>query len=250
MPLVSDDIPLLAESNYECPICHQPLIKYVKNTPVKKYKVVNIYPDNFSESNSEFSLIKKPQKVDAPSNKIALCCDHAEEYATEPTVEDYTKLKNLKDQLASTHHLLLDINDIALEDEIQDVLYGLAGITDDAKLIELPLEALHLNQKILPENHLLKNDEITRVLRYYNYINNIFSTMDRDGTGDFNLIASEVKLAYQKLDNGLLSQDEIVNGLAEWIKNKSGVGSKNMRACHIVVAFFIQNCEVFREISK
>lgn len=74
--------------------------------------------------------------------------------------------------------------------------------------------------------------------------------MDRDGTGDFNLIASEVKLAYQKLDNGLLSQDEIVNGLAEWIKNKSGVGSKNMRACHIVVAFFIQNCEVFREISK
>lgn len=107
MPLVSDDIPLLAESNYECPICHQPLIKYVKNTPVKKYKVVNIYPDNFSESNSEFSLIKKPQKVDAPSNKIALCCDHAEEYATEPTVEDYTKLKSLKDQLASTHHLLL-----------------------------------------------------------------------------------------------------------------------------------------------
>ena len=74
--------------------------------------------------------------------------------------------------------------------------------------------------------------------------------MDRDGTGDFNLIASEVKLAYQKLDNGLLSQDEIVNGLAEWIKNKSGVGSKNMRACHIVVAFFIQNYEVFREISK
>ena len=74
--------------------------------------------------------------------------------------------------------------------------------------------------------------------------------MDRDGTGDFNLIASEVKLAYQKLDNGLLSQDEIVNGLSEWIKNKSGVGSKNMRACHIVVAFFIQNCEVFREISK
>lgn len=112
MPLVSDDIPLLAESNYECPICHQPLIKYVKNTPVKKYKVVNIYPDNFSESNSEFSLIKKPQKVDAPSNKIALCCDHAEEYATEPTVEDYTKLKTLKDQLASTHHLLLDISQL------------------------------------------------------------------------------------------------------------------------------------------
>ena len=72
----------------------------------------------------------------------------------------------------------------------------------------------------------------------------------RFGTGDFDLIASEVATAYKKLDNGQLSQDEIVNQLAEWIKNKAGVGSKNMRACHIVVAYFIQNCEVFREISK
>lgn len=212
--------------------------------------MVRIYPDTFSGGDSEFAMIKKPQKVDAPSNKIALCCDHAEEYILEPTVEDYTKLRKIKDRIASTHLLRIDINEAALEDEIQDVLYGLAGITDETKLVELPLEALRLDQKILPENHLLKNDEMTRVLRYYNYIDNIFSTMARDGTGDFNLIASEVKVAYQKLDNGLLSQDEIVNELAEWIKNKSGVGSKNMRACHIVVAYFIQNCEVFHEISK
>lgn len=248
--VVSDDIPLLAEADYECPICHQPLVKYVKNTPVKKYEVVSIYPDTFSGGDSDFAMIKKPQKVDAPSNKIALCCDHAEEYILEPTVEDYTKLRKIKDRIASTHLLRIDINEAALEDEIQDVLYGLAGITDETKLVELPLEALRLDQKILPENHLLKNDEMTRVLRYYNYIDNIFSTMTRDGTGDFNLIASEVKVAYQKLDNGLLSQDEIVNELAEWIKNKSGVGSKNMRACHIVVAYFIQNCEVFHDISK
>lgn len=97
---------------------------------------------------------------------------------------------------------------------------------------------------------MLKNDEMTRVLRYYNYIDELFSAMDRDGTGDFDLITSEVETAYKKLDNGQLSQDEIVNALAEWIKNKSGVGGRNMRACHIVVAYFIQNCEVFREISK
>lgn len=249
-PVVSDDIPLLAEAGYECPICHNPLVEYAKNTPVKRYDVVKIFPEDTTPFASEFALIPRPKKIDAPTNKLALCRDHAEEYVLEPTADEYAKLREIKDRLAATYSLRVDINDAALEDEIQSVLYGLAGITDDTKLEELPMDALRLDEKILAENHLLKNDEMTRVLKYYNFIDDLFSAMDRDGTGDFELIASEVEVAYKKLDNGQLTQDEIVNQLAEWIKNKSGVGSKNMRACHIVVAYFIQNCEVFREISK
>ena len=249
-PIVSDDIPLLAEADFECPICHAPLVYFVKNTPVKKYEVVKIYPDDISAVASEFALIPKPKRLDAPGNRMVLCRDHAEEYAVEPTAEDYFRLRGIKDRLSSTYSLRVDINDATLEDEIQNVLYGLAGITDDTELEELPLDALRLDQKILPENRLLKNDETTRVLRYYNFIDDLFSAMDRDGTGDFDLIASEIEVAYKKLDTGQLSQDEIVDRLAEWIKNKSGVGNRNMRACHIVVAYFIQNCEVFREISK
>ncbi len=88
---------------------------------------------------------------------------------------------------------------------MQSVLYGLAGITDDTELEELSLDALRFDQRILPKNHFLKNDEMMWVLRYYNYINNLFSAIDRDGTGDFDLIVSEVETAYKKLDNGRLS---------------------------------------------
>ena len=249
-PVGVEDIPLLAEANYECPICHAQLVECIKNTSVKKYEIVNIFPTNINSCSSDFLLVPKPKRVDALANKIALCRDHAEEYQIEPTVEDYNKLCKIKKRLSATYSLHTDINDAALEEEIQDVLYGLAGITEETHLEELPLDALRLDQKILPENHLLKNDEMTRILRYYNFIDEMFSAMERDGTGDFELIASEVKIAYKKLDNGQLTQDEIVNELAEWIKNKSEVGSKNMRACHIVVAYFIQNCEVFHEISK
>ena len=249
-PVLSEDIPLLAEVGYECPICHVPLVEYIKSTPVKKYEVVSIFPNNISLDGSEFASIPRPKGIDAPSNRIALCRDHAEEYEIEPTVEEYTTLFEIKKRASDTYALRIDINDSALEEEIQDVLYGLAGITDDTQLKELPLDALRLDQKILPENHLLKNDEMTRVLRYYNYIDELFSAMNRDGTGDFDLIASEIETTYKRLDNGQLSQDEVVNELAEWIKNKSGVGNKNMRACHIVVAYFIQNCEVFHEISE
>lgn len=249
-PVISDDIPLLAEVNFECPICNAPLVDNIKDTPVKRYKVIKIYPENASSFSSEFAQIPSPKQIDAPTNKIALCRDHAEEYELVPTVEDYKKLNGIKNRLVAVRSLRVNINDAALEDEIQNVLLGLADITDETVLQELPLEALRLDQKILPENSLLKSDEMIRILRYYNYINDLFAAMDRDGTGNFDLIASEIKVAYKKLANGPLSQDEIVNQLAEWIKIKSKVGSKNIRACHIVVAYFIQNCEVFHEISK
>lgn len=168
----------------------------------------------------------------------------------EPTIEEYDRLREIKDRLNSKYALRIDVNDAALEEEIQSVLFRLAGITDETELKELPLDALRLNQKILPENRLLRNDEMTRVLRYYNFINDIFSAMDRDGTGDFELMASEIATAFRKLNSGNLSQDEIVNQLAEWIRNKAGVDGRYLRACHIVVAYFIQNCEVLDEISK
>ncbi len=249
-PLEINDIPLLAEAGYECPICHAPLVEYVKTTAVKRYGIVPIYPVDIAGHEAEFKGITPPVRLDAKDNWIAMCRDHAEEYCVEPTREDYIKLRDTKERISANYALKSDVNDMALEDEIQTVLSGLVGDINEDALVELPMDALRIDRKISPENHLLKNDETTRVLRYYNFINDMFAAMERDGTGDFDLIASEVNIAYQKLDNGSLSQEEIVNQLAEWIKNKSRVGSKYIRACHIVVAYFIQNCEVFREISK
>jgi hypothetical protein len=248
-PLEINDIPLLAEAGYECPTCHAPLVEYVKTTAVKRYGIVSLYPIDLIGHEAEFEGVTPPIRLDAFDNRIALCRDHAEDYRVEPTREDYIKLRDIKDRMVANYALRADVNDMALEDEIQTVLFGLVGDINEDALVELPMEALRIDQKISPDNHMLKNDETTRVLRYYNFINDMFAAMERDGTGDFELIASEVNTAYKKLDNGTLSQEEIVNQLAEWIKNKSQVGSKFIRACHIVVAYFIQNCEVFREIS-
>lgn len=43
-----------------------------------------------------------------------------------------------------------------------------------------------------------------------------------------------------------MTQEEVINALAEWIHNKAFMnGAKGLLACRIVVCFFIQNCEVF-----
>lgn len=239
-----DDIPFLAEVDFQCPICHRRLIEQVKANAIKRYDIVHIYPDCV-----DFG-VDKPRNIDASSNLIALCHDHAEEYLVAPTKEAYQELTQLKQQASMLYARRVDVNEAALDEEIRNVLLGLSDISPDVPLEELSMDALRLDQKILPANTLLLNDETTRVLRYYHYIEGIFASMERDGTGNFNLIASEIAVAFNKLNQGTLSQDEIVEELAKWIKNKSGVGDKNLRACHIVVAYFIQNCEVFDEISE
>ena len=244
---VRDDIPLLAEVDFQCPICHRRLIEQVKANTIKKYDIVHIYPKIIIDVDLETS---KPKNLDDHSNLIALCRDHAEEYLLSVTKEAYQELKQIKHQASMLYTRRVDVNEAALDEEIREVLLGLTTIPSNTLLKELSMDALRLDQKILPNNTLLLNDETTRVLRYYHYIEGIFAAMEREGTGNFNLIASEIAVAFQKLNQGTLSQDEIVEELAKWIKNKSGVGDKNLRACHIVVAFFIQNCEVFDEISK
>ena len=249
VPVINDDIPLLAQAHYECPLCHAPLVEDIKNTSVKKYEIVYIYPKDISRCANEFADVIRPDNLDSNSNKIALCLNHAQSYRLGPTKTEYERLIEIKDRLLKTYSALTDINNASLEDDIHSVLCGLTGITADTILEELPLNALRLDQKISSHNPLLKTEITDKVLRYYNYIDSLFSSMEREGTGDFELIASEIKIAFKKLDNGTLSQEEIVEYLAEWIMNKTSVGNQHKTACRIVVAYFIQNCEVFNEIS-
>lgn len=49
-----------------------------------------------------------------------------------------------------------------------------------------------------------------------------------------------------------MSQSDVIDYLTDWIRNKTNLGTDSRPACNAVVAFFIQNCEVFHkdEVSK
>ena len=80
-----------------------------------------------------------------------------------------------------------------------------------------------------------------QVVTYYRYIEKVFS----NSTSDFDTIAAEVKISSSKLEKAGLLQADIITNLSEWIRNKAGLGTESRLACNIVVAFFVQNCEVF-----
>ena len=134
---------------------------------------------------------------------------------------------------------------MGLEDEIRDIASLLSGLQCTGGLCQLEMGALRIDQKILPENAILKHSIQDDVLTYYRFIEEAFSEI-----GNFDLIASEIKLTYEKLENCCVSQDQVVDELANWMLRNSNLTAKHLLACRIIVSFFVQNCEVFHEITK
>ncbi|MBQ1382890.1 MAG: hypothetical protein IIY73_03155, partial [Solobacterium sp.] len=66
--------PLLAEANYECPLCHKKLVETIKNQPIKKYRITQIFPDGLDEDTAALfdTAYKAPSRLDTPENLIAL----------------------------------------------------------------------------------------------------------------------------------------------------------------------------------
>ena len=184
-----------------------------------------------------------PKRLDVPDNLIALHEECSDRYLLSPTVEEYKKLREIKEEIARNFAAKLAVNSIQLEDDIRTVLDALSQIRDASELVQLEYDALHIDEKFEPENFILKNETQLQVVMYYRYIEKVFSESD----ADFDMIAAEIKISSQKLEKAGLSQPDVVAQLSEWIQNKAGLSSDRKLACNIVVSFFIQNCEVFHK---
>ena len=245
-----EDAPLIGEANYECPLCHNKLVDTVKDKPVKRFEITQIFPEGLSKDKEKelAAVYPKPKDLDSPDNLIALCERCSRDYTSDPTADEYKKLKDIKTVLARNFKAKEAVSAVQLEEDIRVVLDALAHVDDSVELVPLEYDAIHIDKKIDRQNFILKNEIQIKVLQYYRYIESIFS----NSGADFDLIASEVKTCSMKLEKSGMSQPDIIEYLAEWIRNKTNLGTESKTACSVVVAFFIQNCEVFYkdEVSK
>ena len=246
-PVDYSDLPLLSEVDNECPLCHSPLVKTIKGVSVKKYSIVRIFPEGLDDdTDDEFCAARTPAKrLDSNDNKIALCNDCAEAYEFDQELDEYVRLFDLKEDISHSYSFRQEIAEMDLEDEINEIVAMLTGLKSTTSLQNLEMNALCLEQKIRPENAILRHALQEKVLTYYRFIEDTFSRV-----GNFNLVASEIKLIYEKLETHHLSQDEIYSQVANQIYVKTKNGFKHRLASDIIAAFFVQNCEVFREITK
>ncbi|MXQ48544.1 hypothetical protein GRB29_03870 [Streptococcus pneumoniae] len=132
-----------------------------------------------------------------------------------------------------------------IETQITEVIDALNDYTGSSSSTTLNMTALKLNQKILPEHGVLRGTVQYHVLTYFSYIKDLFAE-----NSNFIMIQCDIKKVFTQLANTNLSQPEIVENLANWLLNQSKLSNGHLDACKIIVSYFIQNCEVFNEITE
>lgn len=246
----TDDIDLYNETDGTCPLCYKKI--RIPGSSIKgasSCRIIQLYTTRLADECGLFDSVEIPDDLNGDGNRIALCERCASGYENKPTVEIYNKLKNIKKHSFS----IMRLKSLNLEEKIRDVIEALYCVDEgDVKDLKLEYEPVEVGKKI-KEPYNLRTEIRSKVIVYYNFVKKKLSEMDAIAMRS-DEIASDIHKVYKRLKEYGLGKSEIVNKLAEWILVKTNLDHKDidyLRAAEIMVAYYIQNCQVFEdETSK
>ena len=223
---------LLIETKGYCPNydCSEPLYITKNGKTVKRYKVTRIHeeiPDVFE-------------------NLIALCPKCHDKYVISPTSEETERLQKIKATQMREASALEIASEIKIEVEIYEVLSKITSVTE-VELVPLNYNPVSVTNKIQKDNKMLLRRIHFNVMTYFNYVKDVFRQMCKENRLRFDSLAAQMKLCYLKECGEERSQEEIYDALVEWLKMMTN-GSRD--ACDVVIAYFVQNCDVFDETAE
>lgn len=241
---------LLTEVSMRCPVCGRLLVRKVHGVSiVDDYHITDIYPSTPTPSQAvSIAMISKPlYKLDSLDNKTILCLTCENDYLNAFTIDAYNALIAKKQKAVAAFDAISRIDKIDIENSLAKIVHKLATIQEPELNNLLRFTALKVNKKILPVNILLKNDIENHVVQFYVYINELFAQESKQNSVLVERLTKAVQFASDELIAKGLSQQLVFDQMTIWLKNKTG--ADNDLACRILVSFFVQNCEVFNEIS-
>ena len=246
------DVELLSEANQKCMLCNIPLVETKSRNPFFRYSISKIYPDWISpELDAEFTKIHpKPLDFEDKCNLVCLCDRCASEYLFSPTIEDFDKLYRYKDQSKKHNGLRKSADAYRLEEKIVQILGNIKEADFDSDSFSVfRMKPLKVINKIRSENKILIKSINGDNDVYYYFIKDHLASID-DYSRSFKKIALEVQTCFMTLSESTCDQDEIYNALVQWVLDSQNLPESYRAAAHVVISFFVQNCEVFDEISE
>jgi hypothetical protein len=241
------DRELFAEVDGKCPLCGDSLVSEKDGRRIAVYDRAHIYPHSPTTAQLlAFKGIPKPIDIESPANIILLCkrCHKMQDDAT--TATDLLRLYSVKQEKSGAYHASQEMSRINIEPELRNVLDTLSTI-DDSDLVVLSYNPLAIKRKI--EAGALQRKVLGCVTTYYETLKRLFQELDNRRSSTFEMIAMQVKQAFLSQERGelFLDKSQVFDVLVEWVQSKTG-GCRV--ACEAVVSYFVQDCEVFHEISK
>lgn len=244
---VSQAMDLLAEVDFRCPLTNLPLsYKDAEGYNCYQYRIVNILPSTLSEEELDFYCsIREPYPASSKNNQIALSVTAGIDYLQNPTIEKYETLWDFKDKCIKQRQLEAALQDSKLENDIKRIIKILGSVTNIERLETLSTDALRIEEKI-PKKYAAVYNQIWEMARQYYFTIDTF--MGKIDQGDPNCDPTRLAKAVRGLSKTMQERgdpiQEIPANIAAELQKISGGNAADYLPCQILVAYFVQHCEV------
>lgn len=189
----------------------------------------------------EVSLIDKEKPV-SPENLIALCPLCWASWQLDSSRKRLKDLKMTKKILAAHQQSTKLLNGLPLEKGIIGVISRIRKL-GEKELSGASYEPVELKRKISPAIDMALYTTVSLyVTTYYKSIRDIMISADKRGLIDYDEVQDQMHAFYRKLKKAGKTKLEIFTEISERIHR---ITLQEDLFCQIVVAFFIEKCEVF-----
>jgi len=239
---------LYGETGGTCPLCIQPILftKPGSKKPTRGYELAHIYPLNPTPAQSiALADFSEPSDINGLENLIALCPTCHTQYDKDFKLSELVKLQEIKNGFLSDANARLSISKYALQEEVYEILDGIIAYDfDEAGSAQIDLNLSTVDQKLKNGMSKLLVREIKRnAADFYVRIRDHIKHLEQQDQYGVRLLQSQIKSYYLAMQQRHPDNKDLVfNYISQWISQKSG---RSIMASEILVAFFIQNCEVF-----
>ena len=103
-------------------------------------------------------------------------------------------------------------------------------------------------EKKISDKHLLRKIRNNIVDGMYEMVNDAIEQMAAENKINVKKFRRTIKRMYEDADETSKSQSMIFNNLVEYLFDRAG--KQHYEACEVLISYFVQSCEVFREIAE
>lgn len=226
-------VSLVAEEQSICPNdgCTNSLFVRVNGQIAPDYDVVVIDP---------------AQPVTGEDNLIAMCPDCAKKYRIGADDDMIRRMKEIKKRFTDIADRQEIVSQQKVVDDVRRVLTKIPKLPYP-KDVDLNYEPVPLRQKIGDDAPDLLAQIKVWVNLYFPDVHDTLQELNREGKQRFEPFCHQVRLNYLNLKDKGYSQRDIYEAMIKWLQ---GATNEDAHACEIVIAYFVQKCEVFDVISE
>ncbi len=240
----------LHEANFCCPLCGKMLQTKSQLKPdEKQFQIAHIYPNSPTKKQYEtlYGLERLGSNSEDFDNRIALCrnCHATQDFHT--TTQEYLKLVDIKKHLLKSAALQNISQSLSLENEISTIIKKTRDVTEE-ELAKLNYKPINIANKFEQNEFILKTKVAGYVSSYFTFIRDEFKSIDGTGHFVFDVLCQQIRSCFLKMETETKDKTLIFNHMVTWIKNRTQ--SNSIEACEAVISYFVQQCEVFNEITK